>query len=104
MWEIEYVSSWGDRRRVVVGDATRAFRMARDMAWKGKHPRVRKCRTDVWIADPETREIFRVLRQVDTLRAMAVWAELQNLEQSTGFMLWPPGECMPKKWRCAREE
>lgn len=104
MWEIRYVDKAGRDRIALVESADRAFRIAKDMAGKGKRPRVLRCRTDIFIADPETEQIFLLTRRVGIRDAALFALRYAKTERSAGCMLWPSGQQIPAGWRVVREE
>jgi len=103
MWEIQYVDRQGQDRVTLVESAARAFKMGRDMASKGKRPKVRQCKTDVLLADPECQEIMLLMRRV-SLRDAAIFAlRWARHDRTVGCLLWPSGQEMPSQWKVSQD-
>lgn len=103
MWEIRYMDKQGQDRVTLVESATRAFQMARDMAARGKRPRVRQCKTDLLLADPECQEIVSLMRRV-SLRDAAIFAlRWARHDRTVGCLLWPSGQKMPSEWKVSQD-
>jgi hypothetical protein len=103
MWEIRYVDRQGQDRVTLVESAVRAFKMGRDMAAKGKRPRVRQCKTDVLLADPESQEIVLLMRRVNVRDAAIFALRWARHDRTVGCMLWPSGQAMPSEWKVSKD-
>jgi hypothetical protein len=103
MWEIRYVDRQGQDRVTLVESADRAFAMGRDMAAKGKKPRVRQCKTDVLLADPECQEIVLLMRRVSVRDAAIFALRWARHDRTAGCLLWPSGEEMPSNWKVSKD-
>lgn len=103
MWEIRYVNRQGQERVTLVESADKAFAMGRDMASKGKKPKVRQCKTDVLMADPECEEIVLLMRRVN-MRDAAIFAmRWAKHDRTVGCLLWPSGQEMPAAWKVSQD-
>jgi hypothetical protein len=103
MWEIRYVDKQGHERVTLVESADRAFAMARDMASKGKRPKVRQCETDVLLADPECQEIVLLMRRVSVRDAAIFALRWARHDRTVGCLLWPSGQKMPPQWKVSQD-
>lgn len=103
MWEIRYVNCRGENRVTLVESAERAFEMGRDMAVKGKNPKVRQCKTDVLMADPECEELVLLMRRVSVRDAAIFALRWAKHDRTVGCLLWPSGQKMPSKWKMSQD-
>lgn len=87
----------------MVESADRAFEMGRDMAGKGKRPRVRQCKTDVLLADPECQEIILLMRRVNVRDAAIFALRWARHDRTAGCLLWPSGQKMPEGWNVSQD-
>ncbi len=104
MWEISYRDESGINRRCLVDQSKHAFEIAKHLTGKGYRTITRRCKTDVWIADPRTGEITLAVEKL-TIVAGARWsADWAKVDRNCGCVLWPHGKRMPDGWRVVRVE
>lgn len=101
MWQVRYTVEGVEKSQFFLTQRE-ALARAREWAGMGYRPRTRRCKTDVWILDPETGSMVLIMQKLD-IRDAARWSlSWARHNRACGAVLWPAERRMPDGWRVVR--
>ena len=95
MYEVTFNKN-GIGRRYVVSRFRRASELARSVAATGTKVTIRRITANVWVADPQTAEMFRIQSGLN-IRDAFDWAfEVMRTNGTVGVMVIPSDRKVPR--------
>lgn len=95
MYELTFNKN-GIARRYVVSRFRRASELARSIAASGSCVTIRRLTANVWVADPETSEMFRIRSGLDVRDAFDWAFEVMRINGTVGVMVIPSDKKVPE--------